>query len=172
MVSLRRLVEEDAPNLAKLLNNINIVKQLRDFIPFPYSEEDARNFIGFVTSDSLQKVYAIEVEEVLVGVVGLVLQEDIYKLSAELGYWLGEAHWNKGIMTQAVKEILKRGFNEFKLLRIYSGVKQNNKGSQRVLEKAGFKLEGVFKKAIVKNGLVMDEYRYAILNSDFSLTGR
>jgi ribosomal-protein-alanine N-acetyltransferase len=91
----------------------------------------------------------------------LVIQKDIYRLSAEIGYWLGEPYWGKGIALKAVNLITEYGFNELELVRIYSGVFDFNKASHRVMEKAGFKLEAVFERSVIKNGIICDEYRYA-----------
>lgn len=106
----------------------------------------------------------VEYEGALAGVVGLVPQTDVYRISAEIGYWLGESFWGKGIMTEAVKRMVDYGFNHLNLVRIFTGVFDFNKGSQRVLEKAGFQLECIFRKALIKNGVVCDEYRFAVIN--------
>ena len=168
MVGLRRLVPWDTSRIAELLNNRNIWDQLRDSIPFPYSESDAENYLSFIENDKSQVVYGVECSGVLVGIVGLILQTDIYRFSAELGYWLGEEYWGRGIMPQIVREIVQIGFKEYNLLRIFSGVLEHNKRSMRVLEKSGFMLEAILKKAVIKNGVIQDEYRYVLLNDGFN----
>ena len=167
MLKLRELVEADSQRLAELINNKNVLEQLKDFMPFPYYKSDAECFINLVATDSMQVHFGIEFDSVIVGVVGLVLQNDVYSLSAELGYWLGEEYWGNGIMSWAVNEIVKVGFSEHNLLRIYSTVMEHNKRSQRVLEKSGFVLEAVLKKAIIKNDVIQDEHIYSILNEDY-----
>jgi len=87
-------------------------------------------------------------------------------LTAEIGYWIGEPYWSKGIATKAVRLITKYGFNKLELVRIYTGVFDYNKASQRVLEKAGFKLECIFEKSIFKNNQIYDEYRYGLINKN------
>ncbi len=167
MIKLRELVESDSQRVAELINNKNVLEQLKDFIPYPYHESDAECFINLVAADSMQVHFGIEVDSVIVGVIGLVLQNDVYRLSAELGYWLGEEYWGNGIMSWSVKEMVKLGFNEHNLLRIYSTAMEYNNRSQRVLEKSGFVLEAVLKKAIIKNNIIQDEYIYSILNDNF-----
>ena len=102
----------------------------------------------------------------IIGSIGLVLQSDVYKLTAEIGYWIGEPYWGKGITTKAVQLITEYGFNELGLVRIYTGVFDFNKASQKVLEKAGFKLESIFEKSVVKNNKICDEYRYGLINKN------
>ena len=96
----------------------------------------------------------------------MVLQTDVYRLSAEIGYWIGEPYWGLGIATRAVELLTQYGFNQLGLVRIYSGVFDFNVPSRKVLEKAGFKLEGIFEKSIIKNGEIRDEYRYAKLKNN------
>ncbi len=160
---LRPFHEEDAPALARLLNNKKIWNNIRDYVPHPYFEQDACDFIAICQKEDPHYTFVVEYEGELAGVVGLVPQADVYRISAEIGYWLGEPFWGKGIMTEAVKQMVDYGFKHLNLIRIFTGVFDFNKGSQRVLEKAGFKLECVFEKALIKNGVVYDEYRYAII---------
>jgi RimJ/RimL family protein N-acetyltransferase len=105
--------------------------------------------------------FAIEYMGELAGCIGLVKQTDVYKLSAEIGYWIGEPYWGLGIATTAVELLTEYGFHQLGLVRIYSGVFDFNKASQRVLEKAGYQLEGIFEKSVIKNGKICNEYRYA-----------
>ena len=162
-VGLRELKPDDTNRLSELANNKNIWNNLRDFFPFPYTKENARDFIDRCIKEDPKVTFAIEYKEELVGVAGLVLQSDINRLSAEVGYWIGEPYWNKGIASSAVALVVNYGFNTLKLNRIYCGVFDFNKASQRVLEKCGFTLEGIFKKAVIKDKKIIDEYRYAII---------
>ena len=161
-IQLRKLHISDAPKIALMLNNKKICDQLRDYIPFPYTEKDGEEFIAFVHSQSSQQVFGIlNKEDELCGVVGLVVQSGIYRISAEIGYWLGEDYWGQGIMSKAVELITNYGFDELKLERIYTSVFEFNKASIRILEKNGYEKEGVFKKALIKNGNIVDEHRFA-----------
>lgn len=164
MVNLRQLENSDKGRLAILLNNKKIWDNLRDYIPFPYSEDDAEKFIAFVKGNQLQKVFAIEYCGELCGVIGLILLEDVYKKSAEIGYWLGEPYWNKGIATKAVELITDYGFRELNIVRIHTGIFEYNVASMKVIEKNGYLKECVSRRAIFKNGKIWDEHRYYKLN--------
>jgi [ribosomal protein S5]-alanine N-acetyltransferase len=160
-LKLREFRDSDIPILAELCNNRKIWDNLRDIIPYPYTEKDAEYFIGLCRKENRQTTFGIEHNGEFTGCIGLVLQNDIYKLSAELGYWIGEPYWGRGIATSAVNKIVDYGFTKLDLVRIYSGIFAFNKASQRVLEKAGFQLEGIFRNSVYKNGTICDEYRYA-----------
>jgi [ribosomal protein S5]-alanine N-acetyltransferase len=162
-ITLRPFQQSDAAQIATLCNNKNVSDNLRDMIPFPYQLSDAEFFIGLCQQENPQTTFAIVADGTVVGCVGLVLQSDIYRLNAELGYWIGEPYWGKGIATKAVSLLVEYGFGQLGLERIYSGVFQTNKASQRVLEKAGFKLDCVFERSVVKNGQILNECRYSKL---------
>jgi len=161
-VTLRMLSMVDSVELARLCNNKKIWDNVRDYLPNPYTEQNAMEFIQICCQEDPPVTFAIEYKGELAGCIGLVKQTDVYKLSAELGYWIGEPYWGLGIATEAVKLITSYGFEQLGVVRIYSGVFDFNKASQRVLEKSGFKLEGIFEKSIVKNGRISNEHRYAI----------
>lgn len=163
---LREFKNSDALQLSTLLNNKKIWDNLRDLIPHPYELEDAKEFIQFCQSENPQTIFIIEEEETVAGVISLTILPDIYNKSAEIGYWLGEPFWNKGIMTKAIQKMVAYGFDELNLVRIFAGVFENNKSSQKVLEKAGFKFECIFEKAIFKNGQLLNEYRYSKINNN------
>lgn len=161
LLTLRSFNEEDNTRLAELCNNKNIWNNVRDYLPFPYTVQHAAEFIALCRQEIPQTTFAIEFKGELAGCVGLVRQTDIYRLNAEIGYWIGEPYWGLGIATKAVELITAYGFEKLKLIRIYSGVFDFNKASQRVMEKAGFKLECISEKSIIKNGMICNEYRYA-----------
>lgn len=165
-IVLRKLRISDKGKLAELANNKKIWDNLRDYIPHPYSPEDAVQFINICEAENPQKTFAICFEEELVGVVGLVLKTDVYRKSAEIGYWIGEPYWNKGIAESAVNLIVGYGFTTLDLERIDTGVFAFNKASARVLEKCKFKFEGVFKNAVIKNNVLSDELRYGIIRAE------
>lgn len=162
-IRLREFQPSDKKRLAELANNKKIWDNVRDFFPYPYTERDAIEFIETCMKENPITTFAVECQKELVGVAGLILQTDIYKKTAEIGYWIGEPHWNKGIATKAVKLLVNYGFEGLKLRRIFSGVFENNKASQKVLEKCGFRHEGIFEKSVLKNSSIIDEYRYAIV---------
>jgi RimJ/RimL family protein N-acetyltransferase len=101
---------------------------------------------------------AIDMDGACIGGIGLILNSDVYVYSAEIGYWLGEPFWNQGIATEAVRQMIEYCFYYFDIIRIYAEVFEINKASMRVLEKNGFYLEGVRRKAVYKNAVLMDDY--------------
>ncbi|TVQ09386.1 MAG: N-acetyltransferase [Bacteroidetes bacterium] len=160
-VVLRELEESDLPKLAEYANNEKVSVNLRDAFPSPYTIEDARGFLKMVEKQNPKTVFAIEYEGNYVGNISLSVGDDVYRNSAEIGYFIGEPFWNKGITTKAVNMMTDFGFNTLGVVRIHTGVFEFNKSSQRVLEKCGFEKEGVFKQAITKNGSMFNEIRYA-----------
>ena len=152
---------DDVPSLTKYANNRQVSAYLRDSFPFPYRESDARAWVHAARSMVPETHFAIANAEEAIGGIGVVLQSDIFHRTAELGYWLAEPFWGRGIMTSAVRVFVPRAFAHFDLLRIYAGVFDNNTPSVRVLEKAGFLFEGRQKKRISKDGVICDELLYA-----------
>ncbi len=159
-ITLRPLQQTDKQQFAKLLNNKRILDNLRDHIPYPYTENDALRFFDYVANTEVEKVFAVIYNNDLCGVVSLVLQKDVHQHSAEIGYWLGEPFWGKGIASKIVAMITKYGFEKLHLKRIYAIVFEGNKASMRVLEKNGYQKEGVLVKAILKNEKLLDEFRF------------
>lgn len=161
---LRRFSPADTGSLAYHANNANIAVRLQDRFPHPYTEEDARQFIEYARSAEMESVFAIEVDGEAAGAVGIMFQPDVYSQSGELGYWLGEEYWGRGIVSQAVKAMVQHAFGDLRLRRVYARIFSNNIASKRVLEKAGFQFEGMARQAVVKNDRVLDVFHYAILN--------
>ncbi|HUH33328.1 MAG TPA: GNAT family protein [Daejeonella sp.] len=163
--TLRGFRHGDETSLQENANNIAVSRNLRDSFPNPFSLNDAFDWISLNRSSRSPLNLAITVNDQVVGGIGIVQQADIYRLNAEIGYWLGEAYWNKGIMTEAVKAMVNYSFANFKIIRIYAGVFDYNTASMRVLEKAGFQKEAVHRKAILKNGEIHDEHLFSILKA-------
>jgi len=163
---LGALSYDDISDLAVLANNRKIWNNLRDIMPHPYDEKDAKAFIDLCKEQSPARTFGILFQEKLSGVIGVQDQHDIYRHSMELGYWIGEPYWGKGIATEAVSQMVKYVFDSLKKFRIQSNVYEHNKGSMRVLEKNGFRLEGIRKKAVLKNDILLDEYLYYKLRSE------
>lgn len=166
-VALREIVEDDLPLMAKYANNEKVSINLRDAFPNPYTTADAKRFFKMVNEQNPKTFLAIEYQGEYVGNISLLPGMDVYQKSAEIGYFIGEPFWNKGIATKAVNLITKFGFKQLDIVRIYTGIFEFNKASQRVLEKCGFQKEAVFKDAIYKNGKLYNEVRYSILKSNF-----
>lgn len=154
---------EDGRALARHANNRNVSRNLRDIFPFPYTEADAQAYLARVVPRVPPTNLAIEVDGEAAGGIGLHLQEDVLRHTAEIGYWLGEAHWGRGIMTEAVAAMAAYGFGQFDLIRIEAEVFARNPASMRVLEKSGFQREGWLRQRITKDGETMDAALYALL---------
>ena len=103
MIEIRPLKLSDKPELAKLANNKRIWDNLRDYIPFPYNENDAEFFINLTKEENPKQNFGIDFKGKLCGVIGLIIQKDVYRKSAEIGYWIGEPFWGNGIATKAVE---------------------------------------------------------------------
>jgi RimJ/RimL family protein N-acetyltransferase len=150
----------DLDSLVRHADNWNIWINLRDRFPHPYTEADGRGFLSHVTSRDAQTVWAIEVDGDAVGGIGLVLMSDVERVSAEIGYWLGEAFWSRGVMTEAVNAVTSEAFRQFELTRIFALPFADNPGSIRVLEKAGYVLEGRLPQSAIKNGVIRDQLQF------------
>jgi len=160
-IKLREFKKSDAQRFAELANNENISHNLRDGFPNPFSTQHAEEFIQRWMALDPVTVFAVEYRGIYVGNISLSKGKDVYRKSAEIGYFIGEAYWNKGIATAAVNLITEYGFKNLDIVRIHTGVFEHNTASQRVLEKCGFKKEGVFQKAVFKLDKFWNEVRYA-----------
>ena len=157
---LRPFRKGDEESLRRSINNRTIYKNTLS-IPYPYTLKDAKKWVAKAIEKTKQRksdsvYFVIDIGGEVAGSVSFIKQ---YK--AEIGYWLGEKYWRQGIMTEAVKLATKFGFKELKLKRIYAYVFPWNKASMRVLEKAGYNLEGILRKDIKKNNKFIDAYLFA-----------
>lgn len=166
-MKLRNLTAEDAEALARMANNRNIWLNVRDRMPFPYSKADAEQFIHLANNANSSHIRAIEVDGSLVGAIGLHHSEDVYRSNLELGYWVGEEHWNKGYATQAVRLMCDLAFNELKANRVVASVFEYNEASAHILRKLGFKEEGRMRKHVLKDGKFVDEIHYGLLRTEW-----
>lgn len=157
-VTIRVWKQEDVENLALYANNVNIWNNMRNYFPHPYGEEQARDWIKKAIEEVPLVNFAIDVDGEAVGGIGLGLNTDIYLYSAEIAYWLAEPYWGKGITSEAVRQMIEYVYYYFDIIRLYAEVFETNKSSMRVLEKNGFYLEGVRRKAVFKNGAFIDDY--------------
>ena len=156
-----------AHKIAIFANNNNIANNLRNIFPHPYSKNDAECFIKHCleTGDEKELNRAIIVDGVPVGSISLTICEDIYSKTAELGYWVAEEYWGRGIATNAIKEVCRISFEYYNITRIQAVVYFNNRRSCNVLEKCGFTMEGILRKSVFKNGQSFDSYMYSLINS-------
>ena len=170
-IILRPWGREDIPVLAALANNLKIWNNLRDRLPHPYTVKHAEDFISFCKHQKPQQVFAIQYGKNLAGSIGLELKEDVYKCTAEIGYWIGEPYWGKGIASEAVRQLVHYGFESFsQVIRIYAEVFEFNLASMKVLEKNGFHLESIRKKAVIKNEKILSDYvwvKFRVEESEF-----
>lgn len=159
---LRNLEEEDAVVLAQFANNPSIASNLTDAFPYPYKLEDAQRFIAMARSQQPCRIFTIDINGQASGGMGIHPQSDIMRKNAELGYWLAEPWWGKGIISSLIPEMIQYAFHTFDIDRIYARPFGSNLASQRVLEKVGFVLEARIKDNIYKWDRYEDELIYGI----------
>jgi RimJ/RimL family protein N-acetyltransferase len=153
---------QDIDSLVNYANNPKIARYLTNAFPHPYTKADGEKFIATFSNEIPIRVFAIEVNGEAVGSIGIFPQSDIHYKNAEMGYWLAEPFWGKGIITAAIGQMIRYGFETFDIERIYARPFGSNLPSHRVLEKAGFILEARFEQVLIKNGTWEDEYVFAV----------
>ena len=165
---IRKWKLTDAKDIAVALSNKKIQDNLRDGLPYPYSEQDGIDFISSMLSANEDEIFAfaITLDDKAIGSIGVFRQQNIHRQTAEMGYYIAEEYWGKGIMTDAVKQICEYVFKNSDILRIYAEPFAYNIGSCRVLEKAGFRYEGTLRNNAVKNGKVIDMKMYSLLREE------
>ena len=163
---IRKWRLEDAKDLAGMLSNKKTQDNLRDGLPYPYTEKDAQAFIQDMLAADSTKTFAFAIindENKAIGSIGAFRCENIHRQTAEMGYYLAEEYWGKGIATEAVKQLAGHVFNQTDIMRIFAEPFSTNRGSCRVLEKSGFQFEGTLRKNAVKNGEIKDMQMYALI---------
>jgi len=151
----------DAEAVVKYANNRKIWLNLRDLFPHPYTPDDAQVFLERASRQTPATLAAIATREEAIGGIGIAVNQDVHRMTAEMGYWLGEPYWGKGIMTETVIKFTEYAFEQFGLVRVYAEPYAHNAPSCRVLEKAGFELEGRLRCSVIKDGQITDQYLYA-----------
>jgi [ribosomal protein S5]-alanine N-acetyltransferase len=162
--SLRSWHVTDAQSLLENANNFKIAQYLTNKFPYPYTIDAAYNFIAFATKDTPIHIFAIEVNGKAIGGIGLHPQDDIMCKNMELGYWIGEPFWGNGIITKAIAEIVKWGFSNYDINRIFATCFSTNIASQKVLLKNGFVLEATIPQSIFKNNAMYDALIFGYRN--------
>lgn len=157
---LRPWSYDDVNALIQAANDPDVSATLRDSFPYPYRKEHAIDWITYALEVIPTCHFAVVVDGKAAGGIGLTLQRDVFRYSAEIGYWLGKEHWGKGIMSQAVQAVSDYALHELGMTRVFAGTFDNNAASGRILEKAGFVLEGRLKKAIFKYDQFYDQLMY------------
>jgi RimJ/RimL family protein N-acetyltransferase len=162
----------DEQSLARHADNPRVAEMLRDGFPHPYTLADAREWLSAVLGNERDVILAIEVDGEACGGIGLFPQKDVYRFNAEIGYWLSEDCWGRGIMSRAVGLMVNHAFGKMKLLRLYAAIYEHNPASMRVLEKNGFRREAIHRKAVIKGGRRLDEHLYALLREEWEAQAR
>jgi RimJ/RimL family protein N-acetyltransferase len=160
---VRSFRQDDAASIARHADDREVWINLRDRFPHPYSLDDARGWIAHVLGQSVERDFAIEVDGLAVGSIGYMPGEDVDRRSAEIGYWLGRAYWGRGIASAAVRAMTVQLLARPELTRLHATVFAWNPASARVLEKAGYLLEGRLRAAVTKDGRTTDGLLYAIV---------
>jgi RimJ/RimL family protein N-acetyltransferase len=164
--TVRSWRREDASSLARNANNPRVAENLRDRFPHPYTERDAREWIQISLTRDPPRSFAIAAGDEVIGGIGFEPQSDVHSRSAEMGYWIAEPYWGRGIATLAVNAVVRYAFASTDLIRVFATVYDRNAASARVLEKAGFTYEGRMRQSVVKQGRVMDQLLYSILKEE------
>ena len=157
-VTLREWKRSDADALAAIANNKKIWDNVRDRLPYPYKKKDAKEWLELVKKQKTVTTFCIEVDGNLAGSIGVTLRDDVYRKTVELGYFIAEEYWGRGIATEAIKQMVSYVRKEFDIVRIYAEVFEYNKASMKALEKNGFYLECIRKRGAFKNNVVLDDH--------------
>jgi [ribosomal protein S5]-alanine N-acetyltransferase len=167
-IVLRPWTISDASQLAFIADNRKIADNLRDGLPSPYSLKDALDWLNLILPENYPpRFFAITVDKQLVGSIGIVSKTDIYRKNFEIGFFISENFWGRGIATKAIKAASAYAFRNFDIVRIYAESFSDNIGSCRALKKAGFNLEASLKRNIIKNEIIKDSCIYSVLREDF-----
>lgn len=153
--------KNDLDALLRYANNPKIAANLRDQFPHPYTRRDALDYLEYVRTMEVPMSFAVEHGGEAIGGIGFKLGIDIARISVEMGYWLGEPFWGRGLTTRAVTASSDWAFENYKVVRIFATVFLENVASIRVLEKSGFTREGVLRRSAIKNGVIRDQVMYA-----------
>lgn len=163
---VREFRSDDVAGLVQHANNENVARNLEDRFPHPYTRKDAEAWLAHVAELDPPTQFAIATDKEVIGGIGFRIHEDVYRCTAELGYWLGEDYWGRGICTRAVRAFSPWIFESFPIERIESRVFETNPASGRVLEKAGFTYEGRLRRSVLKINMLMNQVVYAILRHE------
>ncbi|HEX9251637.1 MAG TPA: GNAT family protein [Ignavibacteriaceae bacterium] len=164
---IREFQLNDADAIVNNANNIEVSRFMRDSFPYPYTKENAVQWINFVKKNYSNLSFAISDESEVIGGIGAVPQTDVHRFSAEVGFWLGQLHWNKGIISKALPVFCNYLFTNFNFNRLFANVFEGNEASKKVLEKTGFILEGTLRKSVFKGNKFVDHHIYGLLKEDF-----
>ena len=160
---VRSFRDGDAEALARYANNRSVWRNLNDYFPHPYTIDDAQQWIALTQQEEPERNFAVASATEVIGGIGLKLRDDVSRRSAEIGYWLGEPYWGRGIATAVLQAMTDYAFAEFDIVRLEALVFEWNPASCRVLEKAGYVQEARLRKAVYKDGQLIDRFVYAMV---------
>jgi RimJ/RimL family protein N-acetyltransferase len=162
-LTIRDWRSEDAGLMAGLANDYEIWRHVRDRFPHPYATSDAEAFIALALSQEPRQNFAIAIaaDDAVIGSIGVIPGEDVYRRSAEVGYWLGRPYWGRGYATEALAAFSDWALEQYDLIRIFARVFVGNPASARALEKCGYERTARIPSAAVKEGRVVDEWIYS-----------
>jgi ribosomal-protein-alanine N-acetyltransferase len=152
----------DRAVLARHADNPKVAVNLRDRFPNPYTLADADTWLKLASETQPETNFAIELDGAAVGGIGFEILDDFDRCSAEIGYWLGESVWGRGLATVALRAVTDYAFANHSLTRIFAIPFAGNARSRRVLENAGYALEGIMRRSVRKRGIVIDAALYAV----------
>jgi ribosomal-protein-alanine N-acetyltransferase len=161
--AVRSWQASDAASLVTYANNRKIWLNLRDRFPHPYSKRDALHFLRSIRGRQPETAFAIAVGDEAVGSIEFVLQQDVERVSAEIGYWLGEPFWGRGLTTEALSAVTRYAVERHHLTRIFAVPFATNRASCRVLEKAGYVREATLRRSAIKDGVILDQCQYGFV---------
>ena len=160
---------DDINALVTYANDYDVSKFMRDSFPFPYTKDNAEQWVNLVITNKSLLYFAIANEKELIGGIGAVAFDDVHRYTSEVGFWLGKPYWNKGITTNALKVFCNYLFNYYNFNRLTANVFEGNDASRKVLEKVGFILEGRQRKSVFKENKFIDHYIYGLLKEEINL---
>ena len=158
--------KEDLNALLRHADNAKVAANLRDQFPHPYTRRDGIEYLDYVRTLEPETAFALEYAGEAVGGIGFLLGTDVARISAEVGYWLGEQYWGRGLMSRAVTAMTEWAFPRYGLVRIFAMVFSHNQASMQVLQKAGFQREGILRRSAIKHGVILDQVLYAKILPD------
>jgi RimJ/RimL family protein N-acetyltransferase len=160
---IRSWRHDDLESLVEHANNRKIWLNLRDRFPHPYTKRDGREFLRSMLLQRPETAFAIAVDNAAIGGIGFVMMHDVERVSAEIGYWIAEPFWGRGIATEAVAVVTRYAIETHGFTRVFAMPFASNRASCRVLEKAGYALEGRLRRSAIKDGQIVDQMQYAFI---------
>jgi [ribosomal protein S5]-alanine N-acetyltransferase len=160
---LRAWRRDDAASLARHADNVNVWRWMSDSFPHPYTLQIAEHWCTRGHVEFGGDNWAIALNDEAVGGCGIQQGQAQFVCSAEVGWWLAQEHWGRGIASRVARALVTRGFETARITRLFAPIHAGNTRSMRVAEKAGFVLEGIQRKSAIKAGRPIDRHLYALV---------